>query len=189
MAQKQDDTSSPSSALKESEPALQDLFMNIAAARRSPSEESNRAVQNVVARLNSLIEVMSQQLAARQDSAKASLLRERIGALREYLKMVKPANERDLFVYDEVDKPARLTYKPEPGFTDKARGARISGRVRVRAVLSADGTVKHIVPTESLGYGLTERSVEATRQVRFEPATKGGRAVSTIAIFEYTFNQ
>ena len=98
--------------------------------------------------------------------------------------LARRPDERDIFQYAEVGKPARVTYKPEPGFTDDARQAKVSGRVRRRVVLAADGSVKHIVPEESLGHGLTEETIKAVRGVRFEPALRSGRAVSQIALIE-----
>jgi TonB family protein len=108
--------------------------------------------------------------------------------LREYAKLASAAGERDLFLTSEVDKRARLTYKPEPGFTEEARRANVRGRVRLLAVLVPDGSVKHVVPLESLDYGMTERSINAARQIRFEPAMKDGRLVSQVIILEYNFN-
>jgi TonB family protein len=64
----------------------------------------------------------------------------------------------------------------------------IVGTVELRAVFAADGTVKHILITEGLPYGLTEAAVTAARQIKFQPATKEGRNVSVYIQLEYNFN-
>jgi protein TonB len=105
-----------------------------------------------------------------------------------------------MLAYAETD-PARMVYasarvttravikaKPEPGYTEEARRAGVRGVVRLRAVLAADGTVKHVLVLKSLGYGLTEKAISAARNMRFEPATVAGRPVSQAVVLEYNFN-
>lgn len=55
-------------------------------------------------------------------------------------------------------------------------------------MLSSDGSVKNITPVNALTYGLTEKAVAAARNMRFIPAVKDGKSVSTYAIIEYGFN-
>jgi TonB family protein len=86
------------------------------------------------------------------------------------------------------DRKAIIVYKTEPGYTEEARRKRVSGTIRLRAVLSADGTVTDIKPIEWLPNGLTERAIRVTRQVRFFPARKGGQPVSQHITLEYHFN-
>ena len=177
-----------SAALSKSESLLNEFIKSLAAARRSPSEEGVRRVRDAAAQVREVAESLQGYLSEHEGSAQAPLLRERMEALREYLKMEKPPDERDIFQYPEVEKPARVTHKPVPNFTEEARQAKLSGTVRVRVVLAADGSVKHVVPVEPLGHGLTEEAIKAVRGVRFEPAMRKGRAVSLIAQFEYNFN-
>jgi len=40
----------------------------------------------------------------------------------------------------------------------------------------------------TLPFGLTERAIAAARQIKFVPATKGGRPVSVFMQLEYNFN-
>ncbi len=177
-----------SRALKESEDLINELFMRLAAVRRNPNDESLASVRGTAARLHWVVELLSRHLAVNKESTDAPLVRERVAALCEYLKMLKPADERDLFHHFEVEKPIRITSKPMADLTDEARRANVSGRVRVRAVLAADGSVKHILPAITLGYGLTEKTIDAARLVRFEPAVRGGRAVSQVVLLEYSFD-
>lgn len=89
---------------------------------------------------------------------------------------------------DAPTSKAVVTHKPEPGFTDRARAACISGVVRLRMVLTADGRVTCIMPVRTLAYGLTERAVRAARRIKFTPARKDGRPVSQWLTVEYSFN-
>ncbi|HJQ32025.1 MAG TPA: energy transducer TonB [Pyrinomonadaceae bacterium] len=92
------------------------------------------------------------------------------------------------FRANDVTQKARITYKPEPGFTEGARKFNVSGVVRLRAVLASDGTVKNIAVVKWLPHGLVLKSIAALRKIRFEPAQKDGRPVSQYAVFEYNFN-
>ena len=92
------------------------------------------------------------------------------------------------FKQSEVTQKARITYKPEPGFTEWARRFNVTGVVRLRAILSSAGKVEHISVVKALPHGLTRAALVAVKQVRFEPAQKDGRAVSQYVVFEYNFN-
>jgi TonB family protein len=86
------------------------------------------------------------------------------------------------------DRKAMIVYKPEPAYTEEARRKGVSGGVRLRAVLTADGTVADIEPVKWLSNGLTERAIRAARAMRFFPARKDGRPVSQRITLEYFFN-
>ena len=88
----------------------------------------------------------------------------------------------------EVDTKVRLISKPEPTYTDKARNEWINGTVVLKVVLAADGTITHIQVVQGLPAGLTERAIAAARKIRFIPATKDGKNVSTWMQLEYNFN-
>jgi TonB family protein len=88
----------------------------------------------------------------------------------------------------EVSRKAVITVKPEPGFTEEARKNNVTGVVRLRAILSASGSVQGISVVKGLPDGLTERAIAAAKQIRFTPAQKDGRAVSQYVTLEYNFN-
>lgn len=84
---------------------------------------------------------------------------------------------------------AKVVSKPEPSYTELARQNQTTGTVVLRAVFSASGAVENIsVMKASLPDGLTEKSIEAARRIRFIPAIKDGRFVSTWIQLEYNFN-
>jgi TonB family protein len=98
------------------------------------------------------------------------------------------------FAYDrvfsprDVDRKARVLSRPEPRYTDEARENLVQGTVVLRAVFSGDGSVRNIRAVSELPNGLTERAIEAAREIKFSPALKDGRAVSQCIQIEYNFN-
>ncbi|HEX6185664.1 MAG TPA: energy transducer TonB, partial [Pyrinomonadaceae bacterium] len=100
---------------------------------------------------------------------------------------VGPGGEVDYsrpFKQSEVTKRALITFKPEPAFTEWARKFNVTGVVRLRAVLHSSGTVQNISVVKTLPHGLTRKSLDALKVIRFEPAQKDGLAVSQYAVFE-----
>jgi TonB family protein len=115
--------------------------------------------------------------------------RERLDTLRLYSQPVSSPAHRSVYGASEVSKKARLLDTPLATYTDEARAANAKDEVRLRLVLAADGSVKHIFPIKSANYGLTESAVAAARQLKFEPAMRDGHAVSQFATFVYDFKK
>ena len=93
-----------------------------------------------------------------------------------------------IFGMRDVTQRAIITSKPEPSFTEDARKNNVTGLVRLRAVLSASGEVTGISVIKGLPDGLTEKAIEAAKQIRFRPAQKDGHTVSQYVTLEYNFN-
>jgi TonB family protein len=93
-----------------------------------------------------------------------------------------------VFKPGEVDQKAQIIYRAQPQYTEEARANAAEGTVVLRAVFSADSQVTNVRVVSGLPYGLTERAVEAAREIRFTPAMKDGRAVSQYIQIEYNFN-
>ena len=88
----------------------------------------------------------------------------------------------------EVEQRARLLSKPEPQYTEEARRNQVTGTVVLRVVFSSMGEVVDIHAVQLLPFGLTEKAIAAARQIRFQPATRGGQPVSVYMQLEYNFN-
>ena len=99
-----------------------------------------------------------------------------------------PEDYRRTFKPGEVTRKAVITAKPEPGFTEEARKNNVTGTVRLRAILSASGSVQGISVVKGLPDGLTEKAIAAAKNIRFTPAQKDGRTVSQYVTLEYNFN-
>src|SRR6185436_13867370 len=93
-----------------------------------------------------------------------------------------------IFRGSEVDQKPRILSKPEPSYTEEARKNQINGTVVLRVVFSSGGTVTNVQAVSGLPNGLTERAIAAARQIKFVPATKDGRPVSTWMELQYNFN-
>jgi TonB family protein len=99
-----------------------------------------------------------------------------------------PSFESDVFRAGDVTRKVFISHKPQPLYTAEARRNNVTGTVRLRMVLAADGTVRDIIPLTTLPDGLTEQAIAAARKIEFTPASKDGRAVSQYVTVEYNFN-
>ena len=81
----------------------------------------------------------------------------------------------------------RLTYDPEPEYSDEAREGMVTGSLLLQLIVDANGLprdTKNLVP---LGYGLDEKAVAAVKTWKFEPATKDGKPVAVQIMVEVNF--
>jgi TonB family protein len=100
--------------------------------------------------------------------------------------IAKPDDQ--VFRGKELTVRARVVVKPEPRYTEEARQNAITGTVVLTAVLSSSGRVTDLHPMRTLPFGLTERALEAARNIRFIPGQKDGRHASQYVQLEYGFN-
>jgi Gram-negative bacterial TonB protein C-terminal len=90
---------------------------------------------------------------------------------------------------NERTRHAVVIFRPSPVFTDEAIDFHTSGTVLLRAVLSASGEVRDITPLVGLPHGLTEQAIEATRQMRFQPALRDGYPIDERVVLQYDFGR
>ena len=93
-----------------------------------------------------------------------------------------------IFTTKEVDERPRLLAKPEPSYTESARTFQVHGTVVLRAVFSKTGEVTRVEVVKRLPHGMTEGCLAAARAIKFSPALKDGKPVSTWMQLEYNFN-
>jgi TonB family protein len=149
----------------------------------SESSEARRA------RFAQAAEALEKYLEMEPNSPEKLTWTEQLEALRFYSRQpAKNTSERTVFSGKEVTTKARVLKKPEPAYPDDARASGTRGKVVLRAIFSADGTVRHILVLKGLPHGLTEASIKAARGIKFVPATIEGRNVSTFIQLEYNFN-
>jgi TonB family protein len=139
-------------------------------------------------KMRELAERLDAFAAARPNDPQAGAWREQAETLRIYGRRPGESAPADIYSTNEVTTKAVILFKPEPSYTEEARQDHVSGVVRLRAVLGADGQVRNIVAVKRLPKGLTEKSVAAARLIRFKPATKDGRPVSQVVMLEYNFH-
>ena len=120
----------------------------------------------------------------------APFWREELDTFNFYVRFYEGLRGEALGVFGpgEYTQKARILSRGEPSITEQARKAHVKGTVILRAVLAADGRIKHILVLKPLPHGLTEEAVKAARMIRFVPATRNGQPVSQFLLFEYNFN-
>lgn len=94
---------------------------------------------------------------------------------------------KELKKNNSAQTPLTITYKPKPNYTNEARSNETQGTVLLRIQFLANGTIGAISTINSLPNGLTESSIEAARQIKFNPATKNGQPVSVSKTLQFTF--
>lgn len=117
----------------------------------------------------------------------AEFWQERLETLQLYSQPVSPPETRTVFGSGEVQQSAKIQEMPLADYTAEARTAKAKGEVRLRLVLAADGKVKNIFPSKSLGHGLTEAAMAAARRIKFEPALRDRKPASTFLTLVYEF--
>ena len=66
--------------------------------------------------------------------------------------------------------PPKITFKPEPVYTEDAKQHHIQGDAVVKVVFRANGTIQVLGLVRGLGYGLDQPAEEVARAIRFRPA-------------------
>jgi TonB family protein len=90
-----------------------------------------------------------------------------------------------VFTQSEVTKKAEVLFRPAPDYgAMKADAA--EGEVKLRVVLCPRGYVSNIEVLSKAADELTEKAVEAAREIRFVPAEKDGKRVAQYATVEYS---
>jgi protein TonB len=87
--------------------------------------------------------------------------------------------------------PPKVTYKPQPVYSDEAKAMHLEGKAVVSVVFRANGAMEVVGLVRGLGHGLDESALNAARGVKFQPATDaGGRPIDfpTQIIITFTPN-
>jgi TonB family protein len=95
---------------------------------------------------------------------------------------------KEVYSTKELTKRISIVSKPEPGYTEEARKNSIQGTVTLRVLFASNGSVSSVTPLKRLPDGLTEKAIAAAKQIKFVPAEKDGRKVSTWGQVNYAFN-
>ncbi len=81
----------------------------------------------------------------------------------------------------------RVTYGPDPEYSERARSAGYQGVCVLWLIVDTDGVPHDIKVARSLGMGLDEKAIEAVRTWRFKPAMKDGVPVAVQINVEVSF--
>jgi TonB family protein len=83
--------------------------------------------------------------------------------------------------------PVEITFKPQPVYTDEARGLKLEGEVLLEVMFGANGTLHVNRVVRGLGHGLDEAAIAAANKMRFKPSLRMGQPVDSTAIVHVTF--
>ncbi|HEX6280096.1 MAG TPA: energy transducer TonB [Pyrinomonadaceae bacterium] len=86
----------------------------------------------------------------------------------------------------EPDSPLIILYKPRASYPNGM--VCVQGTVTLRVTFGFDGTIRRITTIKGLPHGLTERSIEAARQMQFLPEIRDGYHISTIQPVSFSFS-
>lgn len=111
-----------------------------------------------------------------------------IAAKKEDSSLTPSGSQPEVFLPNEADEKVVVAWKGEPRYTEEARRKKRTGIVLLKAILTATGKVLVLEVVNGLKDGLTERSIEAAKSLRFLPAKKDGKTISLQMSLEYHFN-
>jgi TonB family protein len=80
-----------------------------------------------------------------------------------------------------------ITFKPNPAYTEEARGLKLEGEVLLEVLFSANGQLHVNRVVRGLGHGLDETAIAAANKMRFKPAMRNGQPVDSTAIVHVVF--
>jgi TonB family protein len=87
----------------------------------------------------------------------------------------------------EVTHPGTI-YSANPEYSETARKLKYQGTCILGLIVGADGIPLSVWITRPAGEGLDEKSIEAVKRWRFQPATKDGEPVAVFLNVETTFH-
>ena len=83
--------------------------------------------------------------------------------------------------------PVEITFKPQPAYTEEARGLKLEGEVLLEVMFEANGTLHVNRVVRGLGHGLDEAAIAAANKMRFKPALRMGQPVDSTAVVHVMF--
>jgi protein TonB len=107
---------------------------------------------------------------------------------------VVPAKPKVLVVHPVAAQAEAPLVRPRPlsvvraSYTNEARLAHVEGRVVMELAISDQGDVIDARVLHGLGYGLDDAAIAAARRLRFSPALRGNRPVSTSFVIAMRFS-
>jgi TonB family protein len=101
---------------------------------------------------------------------------------------VSPTNDKRTIEPMTADLRPTILYKEKAKYTEIARINRVQGTVVLQVVFAVNGEIQDYRVVRALPDGLTHKAIDATRKIRFNPATRNGEPVSVRGQLEFTFN-
>ena len=83
--------------------------------------------------------------------------------------------------------PPTVLLRIEPVYSQKAREAKLQGKVVLSAIVRKDGSIEVLRVVRGLGLGLDENAIKALKKWRFRPGRRDGKPVDTALNIEVNF--
>ena len=99
---------------------------------------------------------------------------------------IKPGTQRTLDSGPPTTS-VEILFKPNPAYTEEARGLKLEGEVLLEVSFSASGQLHVNRVVRGLGHGLDENAIAAANKIRFKPALRNGQPVDSTAIVHVVF--
>ena len=116
------------------------------------------------------------------------LLSDASGGAHQQVKSADIPDADRVYKKSELDEREVIDHKSRLANFPKAAGCVGRGSVLLRVVLHSSGKVKDVEVLEKGKCRIfEERAISAVQKIKFKPAKKGGREVSTYAMFEYSY--
>ncbi|HEY5960424.1 MAG TPA: TonB family protein, partial [Polyangiaceae bacterium] len=84
--------------------------------------------------------------------------------------------------------PPEITQRVDPVYPEKALSEKRSGNVILQLDIDAAGQVTAASVVEGAGFGMDEAAQAAATQMRFNPATRGGKPIAARILYKMSFN-
>ncbi len=99
---------------------------------------------------------------------------------------MKPGSQRTLDSGPPTNS-VEILFKPNPAYTEEARGLKLEGEVLLEVMFSANGQLHVNRVVRGLGHGLDENAIAAANKMRFKPAMRNGQPLDSTAIVHVVF--
>lgn len=99
----------------------------------------------------------------------------------------QPIDKADPCAVGPAPKP-RLENFQKPAYSEAARAAGVTGKVRVSITVGADGSIERAAILQGLGHGLDEATLAAVRAASFSAAVHCGKAVRSTFTMSVRFS-
>ncbi len=84
------------------------------------------------------------------------------------------------------DRDLRILYKPKASWPENT--GCFQGTVILRVTFLETGQIGNISVVKGLPLGATDKAVEAARKIKFDPAVRSGKAISSTKQVEFSFS-
>jgi len=104
------------------------------------------------------------------------------------LKIINRTKKPNRLPLTQKNKSVKVLKKPEAAYPKSDTGTVcIQGTVILRVQFMATGEIGEVQVVLGLPYGATENATEAAKKIKFEPAFKDGKPITSVKLVTYSF--